>query len=200
MKQLSEEISKLEAEYPEDASWGKSVPVPRPEVAVIQTPESKSPAAMTAPGKPATYEAKPSPTNQDLPPAVLHEPQVRRPVEPVRSTPIPEPPREPLNARSSNVDSASHLLVDPANTEQQQSGAQRKKYIEAGSFKEILWAERASDSLADLGFKTTVFHKTRLWMDSYQVLVGPYVSQAEIASARQTLEGLGFRSRLRNAD
>jgi cell division protein FtsN len=70
-------------------------------------------------------------------------------------------------------------------------------YFEVGSFKDIIWAEHASEALTQQGFSTLLIHKSLLWMDSYQVLVGPYGTGDDTASVRKQLTERGFKPRLK---
>jgi cell division protein FtsN len=68
-------------------------------------------------------------------------------------------------------------------------------YFEVGDFKDLDWAERATNELARFGFAARILHKRRLWMNSYHVLVGPYSSDNEAEMAREGLELHGYKPR-----
>jgi hypothetical protein len=68
-------------------------------------------------------------------------------------------------------------------------------YFEVGDFKDLGWAERATDELARFGFASRIMRKRRLWMTSYHVLVGPYSSDNEAEIAREGLESHGYKPR-----
>ncbi len=68
-------------------------------------------------------------------------------------------------------------------------------YFDVGEFKDMDWAERATNELAQSGFQTQIVHKGRLWLNSYHVLVGPYQSDEAAENARLQLESQGFKPR-----
>jgi cell division protein FtsN len=69
------------------------------------------------------------------------------------------------------------------------------KFLEVGKFRDAIWANKTTDKLNQLGFHPTVIHRGHLWMNSYQVLVGPYDSATEAESAHANLVSRGFRPR-----
>jgi len=69
-------------------------------------------------------------------------------------------------------------------------------YLEVGSFKDSIWAQKAVDQLAGLGFHAVSIHKGRLWMQSYRVRVGPYANQTDIEAAESSLAAHDFTSHL----
>jgi cell division protein FtsN len=62
-----------------------------------------------------------------------------------------------------------------------------------GSFKDLTWADHAVDKLTQLGFHSVAVHKNLLWMQSYQVRVGPYADQKDLEDARENLASQGFK-------
>ncbi|HLJ17764.1 MAG TPA: protein kinase [Bryobacteraceae bacterium] len=66
-------------------------------------------------------------------------------------------------------------------------------YLEVGSFKDPTWADNAVDKLRQLGLHSISYHKTVLWMQSYQVRVGPYANQKDLEEARERLIAEGFK-------
>jgi cell division septation protein DedD len=66
-------------------------------------------------------------------------------------------------------------------------------YLEVGTFKDPTWADNAVDKLRQLGLHSVSYHKTVLWMQSYQVRVGPYANQKDLEEARQRLLAEGFK-------
>jgi cell division septation protein DedD/predicted Ser/Thr protein kinase len=71
-----------------------------------------------------------------------------------------------------------------------------RHYLEVGSFKDSIWAQKAVDQLAGLGFHAVSIHKGRLWMQSYHVQVGPYANQTDIEAAQRSLASHDFASHL----
>ncbi len=93
----------------------------------------------------------------------------------------------PTNNPVPNVDSAaSYASVDPETV----------TYFDVGNFKELLWADKATDDLDKLGFHAIVIHKSLLWMQSFHVLVGPFGGDENPEAARARLETLGFSPRV----
>jgi serine/threonine protein kinase len=69
-------------------------------------------------------------------------------------------------------------------------------YFEVGSFKDSTWADDAVEKLTQLGFHAISVHKTVLWMQSYQVRVGPYTDSKTLEIARKDLVSQGFKPHL----
>jgi len=74
------------------------------------------------------------------------------------------------------------------------SGLPLGKYLEIGKFKEELRAYKTMDDLAHARFQAIVIPKNLLWMQSYQVLVGPYDKEEQAQGARKELQSHGFKS------
>jgi serine/threonine protein kinase len=66
-------------------------------------------------------------------------------------------------------------------------------YLEVGSFKDPKWADDAVNHLAQLGFHAIAVHKGALWLQSYHVQVGPYVSSKKMGADQKKLEDQGFK-------
>ena len=75
------------------------------------------------------------------------------------------------------------------------AGSSPAKFLEVGKFRDAIWANKTTDKLTQLGFHPTVIHRGHLWMNSYQVLVGPYNNEADAESAHANLVSRGFRPR-----
>lgn len=67
-------------------------------------------------------------------------------------------------------------------------------YLEVGRFKDEAWADSAVEKLTGLGFHAVCVHKSRLWMQSYHVQVGPYTDPKEMEAAQQRLAKQGFKA------
>lgn len=67
-------------------------------------------------------------------------------------------------------------------------------YLEVASFKEATWADNAAEKLTQLGFRAISVYKSRLWMQSYRVQVGPYTDLKEMETDRLRLAAQGFKS------
>jgi class 3 adenylate cyclase/cell division protein FtsN len=67
------------------------------------------------------------------------------------------------------------------------------RYFDVGSFKESAWADSAVEKLTQLGFHAVSVRKNLLWVQSYQVRVGPYTDPQDVENARQALIAQGFK-------
>jgi hypothetical protein len=68
-------------------------------------------------------------------------------------------------------------------------------YFDLGKFKDELWARNLGDKLAQLGLQTSVIQRGHLWMNSFQVLVGPYANQEQATKIHQDLLSHGYKPR-----
>jgi hypothetical protein len=75
------------------------------------------------------------------------------------------------------------------------AGSSPKMYLEVGRFRDAVGADNATNRLTQLGFHAIAINKRHHWMNSYQVLVGPYGSDDEAKTAHMNLVSHGFRSR-----
>jgi len=73
------------------------------------------------------------------------------------------------------------------------SPVQPGRYFEVGSFKDPVWANQAIEKLTQLGFHAVSANKNVLWMQSYQVRVGPYTDPRDMEAARESLASQGFK-------
>lgn len=76
-----------------------------------------------------------------------------------------------------------------------EAGSSSAIYLEVGKFHDMMRADKATEQLTQLGFHAIVIHKSHLWMNPYQVFVGPYGSDDEAAAAHINLVSRGFRPR-----
>jgi predicted Ser/Thr protein kinase len=67
-------------------------------------------------------------------------------------------------------------------------------FLEVASFKEATWADSAVEKLKQLGFRAVSVHKSRLWMQSFHVQLGPYTDAKEMEADRLRLVTQGFKS------
>jgi SPOR domain len=91
--------------------------------------------------------------------------------------------------------STNHPSDHAADSREEEAGSSSTMYFEVGKFRDVMWADKATDKLTQLGFHAIVIHKGHLWMNSYQVLVGPYGSDDEAEAAQKNLVSRGFRPR-----
>jgi len=68
-------------------------------------------------------------------------------------------------------------------------------FFDLGKFKREASAQELSDRLAQLGLRTSVVPRGHLWMNSYQVLVGPYVDVQEEKKINTDLLSHGYKPR-----
>jgi hypothetical protein len=89
----------------------------------------------------------------------------------------------------------SHPGVYTEGSKEVAAGSSSTKFLEVGKFRDAIWANKTTDKLTQFGFHPTVIHQGHLWMNSYQVLVGPYDSEADAELAHANLVSRGFRPR-----
>lgn len=92
------------------------------------------------------------------------------------------------------LDTSSASNVQTVDSGTNTSGTARM-YFEVGKFKEQLWARKATEELAHLGFPASIAQKSRLWKNSYYVLVGPYLDRKEAEAVHNNLASRGFKPR-----
>ncbi len=68
-------------------------------------------------------------------------------------------------------------------------------YFDLGKFKDELWARNLGDKLTQLGLQTSVLQRGHLWMNSYQVLVGPYGNEEQATKIHHDLLSRGYKPR-----
>ena len=116
------------------------------------------------------------------------------------SIPLSNSSRSYLSELVSKRDVSLPKLTDRSNIQAvdsgtSTSGATPRMYLEVGKFKQELWARKATDELAQLGFPATISQKSGLWRRSFLVLVGPYGDREEVDSAHKDLAARGFKPR-----
>jgi len=118
--------------------------------------------------------------------------------------PVP-PPKAGGTARpeaGSSTDKPTVMAVKPAGNSSESaediaeinSGVPFGKYFEAGTFKDELGARNTTDDLARIGIHALVIPKHHLWMNSYQVIAGPYHDAEEMQVAGTNLRTHGFKT------
>ena len=70
------------------------------------------------------------------------------------------------------------------------------KYFDVGKYRDTLRANLVMDELAKQGFYGTIVHNRTLWLNSYRIMVGPYINEEELEAARPGLESRGFSPRV----
>jgi hypothetical protein len=161
--------------------------------------------------RPAAKAAKPAPAKLELKPvapAISLAPSTAvLPIIDFAAT-RPGPPRpeaggaaQPESADRS-ADKATVMAVKaPGNSSENaediaeiNSGVPFGKYFEAGRFKDELGARNTTDDLARIGIHAIVIPKHHLWMNSYQVIAGPYHDAEEMQVAGANLRSHGFKT------
>jgi hypothetical protein len=74
------------------------------------------------------------------------------------------------------------------------SGVPFGRYFDVGRFSDEFGARSASDDLARIGIHAIVTQKRRLWINSYQVIAGPYRDPGEMQVASTNLHSHGFKT------
>ncbi len=98
------------------------------------------------------------------------------------------------------LSSATLLTLQPAtarsapNASAQPQPPLSEPYLEVGSFNDSDWADEAVNRLSRLGFAAFAVHKSRLWIQSYHVEVGPFKTTNGLESAEARLAANGFKS------
>ena len=177
-----------------------------PLAADVTTPQEK------APTQPVTKLVRPQQMKIELPPpsSITRAPLIAASsfVPAPAVAPQPPPPSltttsvetnasKPTDKAGSVADSGgtSHPSIHTEGAKQVDAGSSSTKFLEVGKFRDAIWANKTTDKLTQLGFHATVIHRGHLWMNSYQVLVGPYDSETEAESAHANLVSRGFRPR-----
>jgi cell division protein FtsN len=165
----------------------KGKPLPQP----AATPAKPQP----APAKPvvvATGSA--SKTHTSTPRNVLPAPVISFP--PTAAAPIAS--LLPGKATLPQLQPAEHLQPSAVSKEvlgSASSGPPARMYFEVGKFKNPFGAQETTDRLVRLGFPASVQQKSRLWSNSYVVLVGPYSNEGDAESAQIKLVSSDFTPR-----
>ena len=159
------------------------VPIPSSPHQNLSSPplgETTEPQAGLAPAEP-TVETSAPPLATSLP---------LSPVVPVPNLTLSEP------LELAQLEAANHDARETRNPVPPYTNSSAGKYFEAGKFRDELRANHSRDELGQLGFHAIIVHSRVLWMNSYHILVGPYISQGEVEAARHSLESRGFSPRV----
>jgi hypothetical protein len=124
----------------------------------------------------------------------------------ILSSPPPQaPPTTAIELDASHISGKVRAIPDlePASppsahsedSREVESGSSLKMYLEVARFHDAQVADNETNRLTKLGFHAIVSNKRRLWMNSYQVLVGPFGSDDEAEAAHMNLVSHGFRPR-----
>ena len=218
--QLAEEIRKLEAEY-DDAPDGPTAGQPSkrnaPPIRSTHPLQPAHPLRINAtrrqsqfPGATPTAVAQApvptgtsstgthagpeytGPTEADLPAPNVLVPNL---MQPVPSGERPAPGGLVSNSSSPLGRIAGALFGTNSTKPPESASSSSEIYFDVGEFKDMNWAERATAELSQSGFQAQIVHKGRLWLNSYHVLVGPYLSVEAAQRAQAELALRGFKPR-----
>jgi hypothetical protein len=93
------------------------------------------------------------------------------------------------------LETANHPTGHAKDSRERDGGPTSEMYFEVDRLKDELWAHKATDKLAQLGFHASVIQKGHLWRNSYYVLVGPYRDDDAAEAAHKNLVSRGFKPR-----
>ncbi|PYV85507.1 MAG: hypothetical protein DMG93_01295 [Acidobacteria bacterium] len=160
---------------------GKSAP-PQSNAAVLKVHQQTRAASKAAPNSPASEAAPPASTLAAL----------RTPELPPISSPTPAGPSSGSSNAAPLRESVDivHNPTSPADL-----AASLQMFFDLGKFKQQSAAEALSDQVAQLGVRSSVVPRGHLWMNSYQVLVGPYTDAAEEKKINSDLLSHGYKPR-----
>lgn len=192
--ELASEISKLEAEYEQEeprrprppAKSSRSVPA-RASSPTTSSEAASDPSLVLQPPETTAVRPNPVPDGSAGPLPAAGVPGAAEVGGPKAQTSKPQP-----RPQSQEFRTASRPDVD---RQQEVLFSGTGKYLDVGNFSDAVWAERARDELERAGLHSLVIHKTRLWLSSYHVVVGPY-ADGEWVTAQEDLEARGFKPRL----
>jgi cell division protein FtsN len=171
-----------------------------------------SPSRVTLPKQPQTRAANPKPA-EHVAPAPVSIARASATARTVETPPTPSSPPPPTTllpktavppkpsdvpveiGRAPNFETASPSKDYIVDSKAEDTRPQVTTYLEIGKFHEVTWANEATNKVQQLGFPATVVHKGHFWINSYQVLVGPYSNDNDVKSAHAYLESHGFRPR-----
>lgn len=110
-------------------------------------------------------------------------------------TPTADPDTSLLRAPAPGMEWTNRLGVhiEPLKVEGSARGSE--KFLEVGKFKERPLADKQTSRLSQLGFPVRLTQQARFAGKSYQVLVGPYGSDAEAEAVHKDLASFGFTPR-----
>ena len=89
----------------------------------------------------------------------------------------------------------SELAVVVHDGVRRNSDSSLQMFFDLGGFKQEQRAAGLSDKLAQAGFPTSVVRKGHLWMNFYEVLVGPYNNEVEEKKINGDLRSRGYKPR-----
>jgi len=110
-------------------------------------------------------------------------------------TPTADPDISLLRAPAPEMDLTNRLGVHIEPLKVAGTAMGSEKYLEVGKFKEKPLADKQTSRLSQLGFPVKLVQRARFAGKSYQVLAGPYGSDAEAEAVHKDLASFGFTPR-----
>ncbi len=180
---------------------------PAPALAATPFPFSGPEKTLVQPPTKAAKSTQAKLEPKALVPAISLTPstEVLPPIDLAAARPGPPPPDPDGMAQPESTGRSADktvMAVKPAgdsreNTEdiaEINSGVPFGRYFHVGTFKDELGARSTTDDLARIGIHAIMIPKHRLWMNSYQVIAGPYRDAAEMQTAGTDLRSHGFKT------
>lgn len=180
-----------------------AITAPAPKVAPLQEKAPKQPPEKTVRPQQATIDPTLA-VRVTRAPTITASAIAAAPAIPSQSPPtsLPAPSIEPSASHVSEeagtapeLGSTRHPGAQAEDSREDDARSLSTKFLEVGKFRDAIWANKTTDKLTQLGFHATVIHRGHLWMNSYQVLVGPYGNEAEAKLAHANLASRGFKPR-----
>jgi hypothetical protein len=140
----------------------------------------------------ATIATKAAPVPTTANPAVSTAVPASSPA--IAASLLPSPSSMAANLGATMVGSPDIPSVVVLNPSGSRSGP-AEMYLDLGKFKDELLARSIGDKLAGFGLHANIAQKGHLWMNSYHVLVGPFVSNEDASRAQRMLTSLGYKSK-----
>lgn len=180
---------------PASLAAATSVPVPNPAPVQPPTKAANSTQAKLEP-KAIAPAISLIPSTETLPP-IDFGPARPSPPPPAETAGIAQPESADRSADKTAVMAvkpAGNSVENPEDIAEINSGVPFGRYFDLGNSKDELGAHNTMDDLARIGVHAFVIPKHHLWMNSYQVIAGPYRDQEEMQAAGTNLRSHGFKT------
>jgi hypothetical protein len=173
-----------------------------------RVPARQDPRPSPAPTPPATAKASGLKLDTATPPAATSTRFSSATLGAPKSSLIPFSPPAPviaitpfspatpdLRLANPRAESPSRPEVGIERSKESSVPSPEQRFLEVGRFNDKLRADRTTAKLSQLGYKTSLVHKSLFWRKSYQILVGPYASDPEAEAAHKSLLSSGYTPR-----
>jgi hypothetical protein len=101
----------------------------------------------------------------------------------------------PSSVAKADRDAQSELAVVDHDVVPRNSDTSLQMFFDLGSFKQEQRADGLSETLAQAGFPASVVRKGHFWLNSYEVLVGPYNNEVDEKKINGDLRSRGYKPR-----